>query len=167
MLNTISSPYSHCSWFGNLVASSSWRTEWICRALSSYIAYQMIESVYGISRSQLEIGVRSSTLSTLVTILGERHPSTLLNYNVDAIDPNTVYDTIADQKGFLFLSYLEKVVGSKKQFVKFLETSIQRFQYGVVDYQVWHIFFLSNFSKWIHKIRRNGKVSLNNTLKGT
>mmetsp|Transcript_21299 Transcript_21299/g.27214 ORF Transcript_21299/g.27214 Transcript_21299/m.27214 type:complete len:245 (+) Transcript_21299:2-736(+) len=64
---------------------------------------------------------------------------------MDNVDPDDSFSDIPYEKGYAFLCYLEKLVGGPSVFEPFLQTHVQRFQYGMVDIKEWKNFFLAYF----------------------
>jgi leukotriene-A4 hydrolase len=101
------------SWTGNLVTNATQEDFWLNEGWTVYAERRIIEALYG-----AEAAARESCLGrvSLEQALEERRAAgqrTALHYSQAGLDPDADFSKLPYEKGFLFLTALERAVGRK------------------------------------------------------
>ncbi len=105
------------SWSGNLVTNSTWNDFWLNEGFTVYLERRIMEELYGLDYAQM---LSSLGFDDLEKTLAETPSSdTHLKLNLKGRDPDEGLSDVAYEKGYFFLTSLEKEVG-RKRFDRFL-----------------------------------------------
>lgn len=120
------------SWTGNLVTNASNEDFWLNEGFTVYAERRLIEALYGAPDATLH--ARLGRLE-LEEVLGERQAQgrpTALWYDQTDLDPDGEFSRVPYEKGFLFVTALERAVG-REAFDAFLQRYIERFAFQSLD----------------------------------
>ncbi|KAH6697187.1 leukotriene A-4 hydrolase/aminopeptidase [Plectosphaerella plurivora] len=107
------------SWSGNLVSNGSWEHFWLNEGWTIYIERRIGMALHGEAERDFSAIIGWKALSDAVDLFGHDHEFTKLIIKHDNIDPDDAFSTVAYEKGFHFLYYLERLVG-RESFDKFI-----------------------------------------------
>ena len=119
------------SWSGNLVTNASWKDMWLNEGFTSYVENRIVESMYGIERSQMEDVISQFGLKAeLATLKPEQQLLTLPLQT--GIDPDEALTDVAYIKGAWFLTFLEQRFG-REIFDPFLRGYFNEFAFQSIS----------------------------------
>ncbi|TQS33250.1 hypothetical protein Golomagni_06411, partial [Golovinomyces magnicellulatus] len=107
------------SWSGNLVSNASWEHFWLNEGWTVYLERRIVAALHGEAEFHFSAIIGWSGLEDAVEMFGKDHEYTKLIISHDNVDPEDVYSQVADEKGFHFLYYLDRLVG-RENFDKFI-----------------------------------------------
>ncbi|KAH6899913.1 peptidase family M1-domain-containing protein [Thelonectria olida] len=117
-VDVIAHELSH-SWSGNLVSNASWEHFWLNEGWTMYLERRIQAAIHGDPEFDFSAIIGWQSLEDAVELFGKDHEYTKLIIKHDNVDPEDVYSTVAYEKGFHFLYYLERLVG-RESFDKFI-----------------------------------------------
>ncbi|KAJ4265585.1 Leucyl aminopeptidase yscIV [Fusarium torreyae] len=117
-VDVIAHELSH-SWSGNLVSNASWEHFWLNEGWTMYLERRIQAAIHGDAEFDFSAIIGWKALEDAVELFGKDHEYTKLIIKHEGVDPEDVYSTVAYEKGFHFLYYLEGVVG-RENFDKFI-----------------------------------------------
>lgn len=132
------------SWTGNLVTNATWDHFWLNEGWTTWFQRKIMariknnpkfldfDAIDGRKHMQDAMEEMSTKNTSLVLDIGDG-------------DPDDSYSAVAYEKGFSFLLYLERLVGSK-EFEAFFQAYIARFASHVVTSEEFKEFFLNHFN---------------------
>jgi leukotriene-A4 hydrolase len=111
LVSVIAHEIAH-SWSGSLVTNATWRDSWLNEGFSGYLESRIMNSMYGEGREMTE---RVIGLETLRDDLATRSPKEQwLAIDLRDRDPQEAFSSVADQKGRLFLTFLDAKFGRER-----------------------------------------------------
>jgi len=115
------------SWSGNLVTNATWSDFWINEGFTVYFEYRIMEELEGRSYSEMLASLSHQDLKKEVNSMMEenRAEDTKLKLDLRGRNPDDGVTSIAYDKGYFFLRYLEEMVG-RDLFDQFLRTYFER-----------------------------------------
>ncbi|MCZ4409860.1 M1 family metallopeptidase [Cryomorphaceae bacterium 1068] len=113
------------SWSGNLVTNATWDDFWLNEGFTVYFEKRIMESLYGESYASMLNELGYQDLQHTLAELGEESPDTHLKLNLDGRNPDDGMTDIAYEKGYLFLRWLESIVG-RERFDAFLKNYFEK-----------------------------------------
>lgn len=116
------------SWTGNLVSNASANDFWLNEGFTVYAERRILEKLYGSEHATLQANVGRLELDQEIQRFGAESPLTRLRTDLTGIDPDEVFSIIPYEKGFLFLTLLERTAG-REVFDGFLKTYLSRFRF--------------------------------------
>ena len=123
LVSVIAHEVAH-SWSGSLVTNATWRDLWLNEGFSGYLESRIMNSMYGEGREMME---RVIGLETLRDDLATRGPKEQwLAIDLRDRDPEEAFGSVADEKGRLFLTYLDAKFG-RERFDAFLRGYFEHF----------------------------------------
>jgi leukotriene-A4 hydrolase len=123
LVSVIANEVAH-SWSGSLVTNATWRDSWLSEGFSGYLESRIMNSMYGEGREMME---RVIGLETLRGELATRSPKEQwLAIDLRDRDPQEAFSSVADEKGRLFLTYLDAKFG-RERFDAFLRGYFDQF----------------------------------------
>lgn len=117
-VDVIAHELSH-SYSGNLVSNASWEHFWLNEGWTTYLERRIQASVHGESHRDFSAIIGWKALQDSVAEFGDTHEFTKLIVDLKGKDPDDAFSSIPYEKGYTFLSYLEKQIG-KEQWNKFI-----------------------------------------------
>ncbi len=113
------------SWSGNLVTNATWDDFWLNEGFTVYFEKRIMESLYGESYANMLNELGYQDLQHTLAELGEGSADTHLKLHLDGRNPDDGMTDIAYEKGYLFLTWLESLVG-RERFDAFLKTYFEQ-----------------------------------------
>ncbi|KAJ6780990.1 hypothetical protein PWT90_08222 [Aphanocladium album] len=107
------------SWSGNLVSNASWEHFWLNEGWTVYLERRIVAGLHGEAEFDFSSIIGWKALEDAVAQFGKDHEYTKLIISHKNVDPEDVYSTVAYEKGFHFLYYLDRLVG-RDNFDKFI-----------------------------------------------
>ncbi|MCZ6696808.1 MAG: M1 family metallopeptidase [Acidobacteria bacterium] len=104
------------SWSGNLVTNATWADFWLNEGFTTYLERRILEEVYGKKRSDMISVLGKQNLLVDMKEMLEEDPgfTTLYNASLEGRDPDDAFSRVPYEKGFLFLSLLERETGREQ-----------------------------------------------------
>ena len=104
------------SWSGNLVTNATWEDFWLNEGFTVYFEYRIMEALYGSDYSEMLALLALQDLRNEVQEMMENNKAadTHLKLNLEGRNPDDGVSTIAYDKGYYFLRWLEGRVGRKQ-----------------------------------------------------
>lgn len=109
------------SWSGNLVTNATWNDFWLNEGFTVYFEMRIMEAVYGKERADMLALISKQDLDDELDHLKDHPEDTKLKLSLKGRNPDDSMNSIAYEKGYLFLRTLEETVGREK-FDAFLKT---------------------------------------------
>ncbi len=124
------------SWSGNLVTNATWNDFWLNEGFTVYFEYRIMEKLHGTDYSEMLAALSMQDLRKEIDnfMEEERAADTRLKLDMSGRNPDDGVSSIAYDKGYFFLRYLEQYVG-RERFDAFLNTYFQEhaFQANTTD----------------------------------
>ncbi|KAF1982649.1 leukotriene A-4 hydrolase [Aulographum hederae CBS 113979] len=120
------------SWSGNLVSNASWEHFWLNEGWTTYIERRIQGVIHGEPHRDFSAIIGWKALKDSIDRYGEDHDFTKLVVDLKGKDPDDAFSSIPYEKGFVFLYYLEKLVGIEK-WDKFIPHYFNEFKFKSVD----------------------------------
>lgn len=144
------------SWSGNLVTNATWDDFWLNEGFTVYFEMRIMESLYGKEYADMLASIGRQDLEEELENLHEHPKDTHLKLNLEGRNPDDGMNSIAYDKGYLFLRTLETKIGREKmdtflqgyftknaftsmsttKFISYLEALLQETQVSF-DYKKW------------------------------
>lgn len=106
------------SWTGNLISCRNWQNFWMNEGFTVYFENAALKAIHGEEFYQANsILAQTSVLKTIKDDFGVDHPYTALEPKLGHANPDDAFSNIPYNKGYIFLSYLEQLVGGSKVFL--------------------------------------------------
>ncbi|WP_236027185.1 M1 family metallopeptidase [Gelidibacter pelagius] len=102
------------SWSGNLVTNTTWNDFWINEGFTVYFEMRIMEALYGNERADMLALISRQDLDDELEYLKDTPNATKLKLNLKGKNPDDGMNSIAYDKGYLFLRTLEETVGRNK-----------------------------------------------------
>ncbi|MGB3182572.1 MAG: M1 family metallopeptidase [Cyclobacteriaceae bacterium] len=104
------------SWSGNLVTNANWNDFWLNEGFTVYFENRIMEEVYGREYSEMLANLSQEDLRGEVDEMKEKGngADTKLKLDLEGRSPDDGMTSIAYDKGYFFLRYLEESVGRDK-----------------------------------------------------
>lgn len=112
------------SWSGNLVTNTTWDDFWLNEGFTVYFENRIMEALYGKDRANMLGLIARQDLDEEVAGFKNNPEMTHLKLDLKGKNPDDGMNSIAYDKGFLFLKTLEELVGREK-FDVFLKNYFQ------------------------------------------
>jgi len=139
------------SWMGNLVTNKTWEHFWLNEGMTVYAERKIYGRLHGEQGRHFHAVIGYKSLRDSIDNFGEDNPLTALMPNLNGIDPDDAFSSVPYEKGFVFLFYLENVVGGRDIFEEFIKAYVEKFKFSTVSSQEFKDFFLSYFSSKVDK----------------
>lgn len=119
-IDVIAHELSH-SWSGNLVSNASWEHFWLNEGWTTYLERRIQAINHGHDDKWRDFSaiIGWSALTDSIKHYGEDHEFTQLVVDLKGKDPDDAFSSIPYEKGFVFLYFIEKLIG-KDWFDKFI-----------------------------------------------
>ncbi|MCK0157897.1 M1 family metallopeptidase [Cellulophaga sp. F20128] len=102
------------SWSGNLVTNATWNDFWLNEGFTVYFEIRIMEALYGKERANMLALIGRQDLDEELESLKETPNDTKLKLDLKGRSPDDGMNSIAYDKGYLFLRTLEEKVGREK-----------------------------------------------------
>ena len=102
------------SWSGNLVTNATWNDFWLNEGFTVYFEIRIMEALYGEDRANMIALIGRQDLDDELESLKDTPNSTKLKLDLKGKNPDDGMNSIAYDKGYLFLRTLEETVGREK-----------------------------------------------------
>lgn len=112
------------SWSGNLVTNATWEDFWLNEGFTVYFEIRIMEALYGKERAEMLALIGRQDLEDELEGFKNTPNDTKLKLDLKGRNPDDGMNSIAYDKGYLFLRTLEKTVGREK-FDTFLKNYFQ------------------------------------------
>ncbi|NQY28468.1 MAG: M1 family metallopeptidase [Flavobacteriaceae bacterium] len=112
------------SWSGNLVTNATWEDFWLNEGFTVYFEIRIMEALYGKERAEMLALIGRQDLEDELEGFKDTPNDTKLKLDLKDRNPDDGMNSIAYDKGYLFLRTLEKTVGREK-FDVFLKNYFQ------------------------------------------
>ncbi|EAS19959.1 aminopeptidase, peptidase M1 family [Flavobacteria bacterium BBFL7] len=99
------------SWSGNLVTNATWNDFWLNEGFTVYFEIRIMEALYGKDRANMLALIGRQDLEDELEALKESPNDTKLKLDLKGRNPDDGMNSIAYDKGYLFLRTLEEKVG--------------------------------------------------------
>jgi hypothetical protein len=118
------------SWSGNLVTNATWNDFWLNEGFTVYFEHRIMEALKGSDYAEMLSSLSMQGLKEEVEFFMNegKADDTKLKLNLDGRNPDDGVTTIAYDKGYFFLKYLEQSVG-KKIFDAFLNQYFKEYAF--------------------------------------
>jgi len=127
LVNVLAHELAH-SWTGNLVTNASMNHFWLNEGFTVWAERRIREELDGEEAVALSAAIGRSGLDGELARFGEGSPLTQLETDLADTDPDEVFSLVPYEKGFLFVSLLERTAG-RERFDGFLRDYIERFKF--------------------------------------
>ena len=131
------------SWSGNLVTNATWNDFWLNEGFTVYFEIRIMEALYGKDRANMIALIGRQDLDDELDAFKNEPHRTKLKLDLKGKNPDDGMNSIAYDKGYLFLRTLEETVGREK-FDAFLK-----------DYFKTHAFSTITTEKFIDYLNAN------------
>ncbi|WP_318640879.1 hydrolase/aminopeptidase [Flavobacterium ardleyense] len=148
------------SWSGNLVTNATWNDFWLNEGFTVYFEMRIMEAVYGKERGDMLALISRQDLNDELENLEDTPDATKLKLDLKGHNPDDSMNSIAYDKGYLFLRTLEEKVGREK-FDAFIKTYFKVHEFSTmttekfVDYLNKNLLEKNNITfntdEWIYK----------------
>jgi aminopeptidase N len=112
------------SWSGNLVTNTTWDDFWLNEGFTVYFENRIMEALYGKDRANMLGLIARQDLEEEIEGFKDTPEKTHLKLDLKGHNPDDGMNSIAYDKGFLFLKTLEETIGRDK-FDVFLKNYFQ------------------------------------------
>ncbi|KAF2152011.1 leukotriene A-4 hydrolase [Myriangium duriaei CBS 260.36] len=130
-VDVVAHELSH-SWSGNLVSNCSWEHFWLNEGWTTYLERRIAAALHGEAHRDFSAIIGWKALSDSIANFGEDHEFTKMIPDLKGKDPDDAFSSIPYEKGFVFLYYLEKLVG-KDKWDKFIPHYFRKFERKSLD----------------------------------
>ncbi len=127
LTNVITHELAH-SWTGNLVTNATWEDFWLNEGWTVYGERRILEAQYGPDFANLAAALGNQQLLKALDTFAKSPDDSRLKRSLAGIDPEGIVVTVAYEKGFAFLTALERAVGRSK-FDKFIQEYMAAFRF--------------------------------------
>ncbi|EZH72327.1 aminopeptidase [Aquimarina atlantica] len=148
------------SWSGNLVTNSTWDDFWLNEGFTVYFETRIMEELYGVDRANMLALISRQSLDDEIEGFKATPNETKLKLNLKGRNPDDGMNSIAYEKGYLFLRTLEETVGREK-FDTFLNNYFQTHAFSTISTEKFIVFLNENLlskenikfntDEWIYK----------------
>ncbi|WP_298510913.1 hydrolase/aminopeptidase [uncultured Kordia sp.] len=102
------------SWSGNLVTNATWNDFWLNEGFTVYFEMRIMEALYGKEYANMLASIGRQDLAEEIENFHDQPEATHLKLNLEGENPDDGMNSIAYDKGYLFLRTLEETVGRDK-----------------------------------------------------
>jgi len=120
------------SWTGNLVTNASNEHFWLNEGWTVYAERRLLEVLYGVEAATQQARLGRIALDEALDERREAGRSTALSFRQAGLDPDEEFSKIPYEKGFLFLTALQRSVG-REAFDAFLQRYLARYRFQSID----------------------------------
>ena len=116
-----------------------WGDFWLNEGFTVWAERRILEALKGKEAVALDATIGRLDLDREIERFGKDSPFTCLENQLEGIDPDEIYSTVPYEKGFLFVTLLERSLG-RKDFDAFVQSYIQHFQFQSISTQEFESF---------------------------
>lgn len=120
------------SWSGNLVTNATWDDFWLNEGFTVYFEMRIMEALYGKDRANMLALISRQDLEEEIHGFHDNPDETKLKLDLKGRNPDDGMNSIAYDKGYLFLRTLEEKVG-RKDFDAFLKEYFNTHAFSTMD----------------------------------
>ena len=131
------------SWSGNLVTNATWDDFWLNEGFTVYFEMRIMEALYGKDRANMLASIGRQDLEEEIAGFKNAPDDTKLKLNLKGRNPDDGMNSIAYDKGYLFLRTLEETVGREK-FDTFLKNYFQKHAFSTINTEKFIAFLNKN-----------------------
>ena len=131
------------SWSGNLVTNATWNDFWLNEGFTVYFEIRIMEAVYGKDRANMIALIGRQDLDDEIEGFKHEPNRSKLKQDLKGKSPDDAMNSIAYDKGYLFLRTLEETVGREK------------FDVFLKDYFKTHAFSTITTEKFLNYLNAN------------
>lgn len=144
LVNVVLHEQQH-SWTGNLVTNDTWEGEFLNEGFTIYGERKLVKEIYGEKEYLIQSTIGWQNLCESIELLGSDNDFTrlVMKLNKDT-DPDDAFSTVPYEKGYMFLIYLEKIVGEMNMRV-FLQRYYDTFKYKTITAENFKKYFIDYF----------------------
>ena len=102
------------SWSGNLVTNATWNDFWLNEGFTVYFEMRIMEALYGKEYANMLASIGRQDLAEEIEGFHDQPEATHLKLDLKGKNPDDGMNSIAYDKGYLFLRTLEETVGRDK-----------------------------------------------------
>jgi aminopeptidase N len=102
------------SWSGNLVTNATWDDFWLNEGFTVYFEMRIMEALYGKEYADMLASIGRQDLDEEIEELKDKPEATHLKLDLKDKNPDEGMNSIAYDKGYLFLRTIEETVGREK-----------------------------------------------------
>lgn len=102
------------SWSGNLVTNATWNDFWLNEGFTVYFEMRIMEALYGKEYANMLASIGRQDLSEEIKNFKNEPEATHLKLDLKGKNPDDGMNSIAYDKGYLFLRTIEETVGRDK-----------------------------------------------------
>jgi aminopeptidase N len=130
LVDVIAHELAH-SWTGNLVTNANAEHFWLNEGFTVYAERRIVEVLHGVEAHALSSALGRRELDSAVAQFSSEPGLTRLRTELHGIDPDEAFSVVPYEKGFLFLTLLERQVG-RPAFDAWLKQWLGAFRFGAV-----------------------------------
>ncbi|MGH1383949.1 M1 family metallopeptidase [Kordia sp.] len=119
------------SWSGNLVTNATWNDFWLNEGFTVYFEMRIMEALYGKEHANMLASIGRQDLAEEIEGFHDQPEATHLKLDLKGKNPDDGMNSIAYDKGYLFLRTLEETVGRDKMDV-FLKEYFNRHSFSTM-----------------------------------
>ena len=119
------------SWSGNLVTNATWNDFWLNEGFTVYFEIRIMEALYGKDRANMIALIGRQDLDEEIESFKDEPNRTKLKLDLKGKNPDDGMNSIAYDKGYLFLRTLEETVGRDK-FDVFLKNYFKKHAFSTI-----------------------------------
>lgn len=134
------------SWTGNLVTNQSWRHFWLNEGWTMFVQRKIMALLYGKPLAEFDATKGLKAMTDSIDHFGCEHNFTSLLPDLKDIDPDDAFSSVPYEKGFNFITYLEKKAGGEEAFKPFIKEYLKAFAFKTLTSYDFKAFYLNYFS---------------------
>ena len=134
------------SWSGNLVTNATWDDFWINEGFTVYFEMRIMEALYGKDRANMLASIAKQDLDEQVESFKDTPNDTKLKLDLKDRNPDDGMNSIAYDKGYLFLRTLEEITG-RENFDAFLKNYFKTHAFKTMSTEKFVTFLNENLLK--------------------
>ena len=127
LVNVLAHELAH-SWTGNLVTNATMNDFWLNEGFTVWAERRILEQLEGEDALALAAVVGRDALDSAIKTFGADSPYTRLENDLEGVDPDEIYSTVPYEKGFLFVTLLERTLG-RTAFDAWLRDYLEHFNF--------------------------------------
>ena len=134
------------SWTGNLVTNQSWRHFWLNEGWTMFVQRKVMALLYGKPLAEFDATKGLKAMTDSIDHFGCEHNFTSLLPDLKDIDPDDAFSSVPYEKGFNFITYLERKAGGEEAFKPFVKAYLSSFAFKTLTSYDFKAFYLEYFT---------------------